>query len=787
VSTSGGLVSNDLVAAVEYPDPSTGSPSSSSEDTYTYNQLGQVLTKTDRNGTVHTYTYDVVGRLTADAVTTLGTGVDGTVRRIEYAYDGQGNQYLITSYDSASGGSVVNQVQRAFNGLGQLTQEWQATSGSVNTSTTPSVQYAYSFAPSGSTNHSRLTSITYPNGRVVTYNYASGLADTISRLSSITDGSTTLEGYDYLGLGTVVTRSHPQTGVDLTYVKFSGESNGAAGDQYTGLDAFGRVIDQRWTTSGGTAADRRQSGYDRDSNRLYALNTVSTSNSELYAYDGLNQLTSFQRGTLNGTNNGLTGSATRSQSWTSDAVGNFATQVSDGTTQTRSANKQNEITSVSGATTPTYDAAGDMTGDEAGRQFVYDAWGRLVVVKNSGGATLATYRYDGLNRRVRDIEASTTDLYYSDQWQVLEEDVSGSAVNSYAWSPVYVDALIARDSGGTRLYAVQDANWNVVGLVNTSGNVVERYGYDSYGSQTVTDGSWNTRSGSSYTWTYGFQGRPFDAAAGGYNFRNREEDPVLGRWGRDDPAGSRSDSHNLFLFEGDNPATYTDAQGLWRLNLHVGLPPMSWPPVIAAVGVPAMGLLPAPVAVAGAVVWPAAVVAGNQIAKVGGPLLRRIPVVGKGFNALGRQIGAAAAWIGRNGVSGFDVSVVGGPGLGIQSIEGGLFGGVGNGPQIGLTYLPDAQPQPVGTPNVSVNMAIAIPVQIPKGRKLFIPLASRDVAWIKILPAAGPFLPNQFPVLPWGPGLVLAIEYESGIGVGAFFPPGKLGVDFGVGGNLFQF
>ena len=67
-----------------------------------------------------------VRRLTADAVTTLGSGVDGAVRRIEIAYDGQGNAYLVTSYDAASGGNVVNQVQREFNGLGQLTKEWQA-------------------------------------------------------------------------------------------------------------------------------------------------------------------------------------------------------------------------------------------------------------------------------------------------------------------------------------------------------------------------------------------------------------------------------------------------------------------------------------------------------------------------------------------------------------------------------------------------------------------------------------------------------------------------------------
>ena len=78
----------------------------------------------------------------SDAVTTLGSGVDGSVRRIETAYDGQGNAYLVTSYDADAGGNIVNQVKREFNGLGQLTKEWQSHSGAVNTSTTPKVQYA---------------------------------------------------------------------------------------------------------------------------------------------------------------------------------------------------------------------------------------------------------------------------------------------------------------------------------------------------------------------------------------------------------------------------------------------------------------------------------------------------------------------------------------------------------------------------------------------------------------------------------------------------------------------
>ena len=119
--------------------------------------------------------------------------------------------------------------------------------------------------------------------------------------------------------------------------------------------------------------------------------------------------------------------------------------MTDGTTQTRGHNKQNEITSISGATTPTYDANGNLTKDETGRTFKYDSWNRLVEVKNSGGTTLANYKWDGIGRRVRETRgATTTDLYYSDQWQVIEERVGSATTMSFVWSPVYVDAMICR-------------------------------------------------------------------------------------------------------------------------------------------------------------------------------------------------------------------------------------------------------------------------------------------------------------------------------------------------------
>jgi hypothetical protein len=42
------------------------------------------------------------------------------VLRIETSYTTLGDDYLITSYNAASGGSVVNQVEDVYNGLDQL-------------------------------------------------------------------------------------------------------------------------------------------------------------------------------------------------------------------------------------------------------------------------------------------------------------------------------------------------------------------------------------------------------------------------------------------------------------------------------------------------------------------------------------------------------------------------------------------------------------------------------------------------------------------------------------------
>jgi len=72
VTTASGsaINSNDILSALQHPDPTTGNPSALEQESYSYNALGQMQTYSDRNGTAHAYLYDVLGRRTSDQITT---------------------------------------------------------------------------------------------------------------------------------------------------------------------------------------------------------------------------------------------------------------------------------------------------------------------------------------------------------------------------------------------------------------------------------------------------------------------------------------------------------------------------------------------------------------------------------------------------------------------------------------------------------------------------------------------------------------------------------------------
>src|SRR5262249_44510607 len=149
------------------------------------------------------------------------------------------------------------------------------------------------------------------------------------------------------------------------------------------------------------------------------------------------------------------------------------------------------------------------------------------------------------------------DLYYSTGWQVLEERLGTQVQVQQVWSPAYVDALVERDRDADgnvangleeRLYAQQDANWNVTTLVSAAGLVQERYDYDPYGQASVLAPDWSARADTLFAWLYRHQGGRYDSGSGLYQFRGRDYSPGLGRWLSTDPAGFDGGDANLYRY-----------------------------------------------------------------------------------------------------------------------------------------------------------------------------------------------------------------------------------------------
>jgi hypothetical protein len=229
---------------------------------------------------------------------------------------------------------VVNETTFTYNPFGQSVNTYQSHSGSVNVLSTPSVQSGYA---DGSSNTIRPTSLTYPNGRVLTYDYgaSTSISNQTSRIASLIDsdaGSTDLADYSYLGRARVVDQDSPQANLEFTLISPTGSNDPDTGDIYAGLDRFGRTKDVRWrNTSAGTDLSRVQYGYDRASNRTWRLNPSDPNEhfDWLYTYGGLHRLSSGERGTLDSARTSITGPQF-AQCWSLDEVGNWV--VSDSLT-----------------------------------------------------------------------------------------------------------------------------------------------------------------------------------------------------------------------------------------------------------------------------------------------------------------------------------------------------------------------------------------------------------------------------------------------------------------------
>jgi len=598
-----GVADNSLLRAKIYPEsndeynPLGDGPGGVYERIeYEYNRQGDVTQMKDPNGTVHEYDFDEMGRQTQDRVTTFGNGIDDAVKRIATEYDNRGLPEKITSYDNATvgSGSIVNQVVNTYDDFGHLQEDSQSHSGAV-TGATPKVSYGHENGASKNT--VRRKSITYPDGRTVDIGYGSANSadDLMSRIASlkINGEGTNLADYSYFGLTAIAKVHYPEPAVNLSYIKTASAPVGDAGDQYAGYDRFGRTADMRWVmSSGGAVRDRFQYRYDSASQRTWNSNLAASAGDgqdDFYNYDGLYQVTKAARGELNINQTAIGAIPTKEETFSYDPTGNWTQYIgkSDGTTdldQTRKNNKDNQLTQFNGSSDNVeYDKAGNATKmlpDKDGDWSEYydlkwDGWNRLVEVKDSGAATVATYTYDGTTRRItKTVSGVVTHFYYNDQWKAIEERVDSStdADRQYAWGIQFRNDLILRDRDTTgdgtldeRLYATHDALGNCTAILNTSGAVQERYGFTAFGVRRIMQADFSSRASSSFVWDFGFQGEFLDDETGYINYGYRYYLPYIGRWINRDPIGEKG-GKNLYGFVGNDGVNWIDYLGMFTCS-----------------------------------------------------------------------------------------------------------------------------------------------------------------------------------------------------------------------------
>jgi RHS repeat-associated protein len=608
------LASNDLLRSEVYPD----SFDSTDRVTFTYNRQGQRTSMRDQNGSLHAYAYDLLGRQLHDAVPTLAAGVDGAILRIGRTYEVRGMVEKVTSYNAAASGSVVNEVQNAYNDFAQLETQYQEHTGAVNTGTSPKVEYAYE---DGSANTIRPTTMTYPAGQVLENLYDDTDADNLSRIRTLNFDGNDVCQYTYLGMGTFVTTDYLQPQIKLDY------ASGSGANPYTGFDRFGRIIDLLWQSyaslSSSSSSSEEPPGlvhlqytYDRASNRTSRADLIAQwygkDFDELYEYDGMHRLKKFHRGRLVESDTVIE-SPTLQQGWRLDATGNWRnftqndqadpTQTLD---QQRLANRVNEITQIArtvGANwvTPAYDRNGNMTVIPQPKDptFPYrgtwDAWNRLVKLEepdgDDGWQTLQENTYDGQTWRItrKDYEdgslSETRHFYYTSQWQDIEERLGSDTDPSqqYVWGLRYIDDLILRDrdtdedgSLDERLYALQDANWNVVAISNIPRTTLQRFAYYAYGLAISLLQDFDPV-GEAVRWSRCFAGAECDAITRLNWLRWRWYSVITGTFLSRDPIGALATTEStnkfiinrsgeLYIYCDSSPLGSTDPMGLVKMG-----------------------------------------------------------------------------------------------------------------------------------------------------------------------------------------------------------------------------
>ncbi len=494
---------------------------------YTYDSKGNVLTKTEAQGTsiekTTTWTYDpVFSKVLTEMVTSVVNPAQSRVTT--NTYDSTGNLLTTTeagllgdstaySYTTTYGydanGRIASIDGPRTDVQDVTTYSYDSTTGYLASVTQPiigSTTYS-SFDPLGNPQtvtdpNGNSTAYTYDTlGRVLTvkapgdtaatqYFYVSGGGSCPScsganKIDHITlpEGNTIWYTYDTMGNLSTIKDSLNNT-INYTYDsegnKLTEQINDSAGSlqktlsyQYDALDRLAKIVNPDNTFT--------QYAYDSRGNRLSIQNPKSAIST--YSYDALSRLTSVVQ----------PGSVTTSYGYNS---GNNLTSVIDANNNTTTYKYDDKgrvyqtISPDTGTTTYQYDPAGNLTSKTDAKgvaiSYQYDAANRLANI-NFPADTGIVYGYDscpnGKGRLCSMTDASGTTTYgYTPKGQVAQETKvidSIQYVTQYTYDQNGNLKTMTYPSG--RVVTYNYSNDKVIGVLNNASNLATNINYKPFG------------------------------------------------------------------------------------------------------------------------------------------------------------------------------------------------------------------------------------------------------------------------------------------------------------------
>lgn len=489
-------------------------PDNTSEK-YEYDASSNLINFTNRAGNKQTIQYDNRNRDTASVWD------DPITPAISKTYD-NANRVLSLS-------SAVSALSYTYSNANEFTSETQVIAGTA----AKAVNYTY--------NEDGLPkTLKYPNGNVITYDYTGR-----DQIALIKEDGQFLAGYKY-------DLSGNRTGKDLknnTSVKYTTD---AANRKLT-VDNLKACV----------PFSRFDYGYDNLNRRKFTQR--NNDKGDVFVYDAVDQLTGINYDVANP--DGSPGTPAKTLNYSLDAAGNRISVSDNGIATNYTTNNLNQYTQAGGASLG-YTPNGSLQ-TWNGWTYTYDAQNRMT--KAVKADTAVKFAYDPANRCVKRTVNDTASFLYYEGWNLIEERNAADSLQARYTHGANTDEILAKVSAGNTVYYHHDALGNVVGLTNNTGDAVEQYTYDVFGTPTIKDGSGNSIAASAFGNRFMFTGRELIKETGLYDYRNRMYTAKLGRFMQTDPIGFNGGDVNIYRYVSNNVVNTTDPLGLTDFTDEAGV------------------------------------------------------------------------------------------------------------------------------------------------------------------------------------------------------------------------